>query len=126
MWHLREIGIARCDSKTISGSTWHEILDAWEKSDRRVALREMLYERDGVHADDVIIPPTKALTLTTFAPTVSAPRLCTPTTLALTLTTFNAVKGDGYVPTTKALTLTAFAPKTGDRGGPDPIAQVEG
>ena len=60
MWHLRELGIARCDSKTISGSTWHEILDAWEKSDRRVALREMLYERDGVHADDVIIPPTKA------------------------------------------------------------------
>ncbi len=60
MWHLRELGIARCDSKTISGSTWHEILDSWEKSDRRVALREMLYERDGVHADDVIIPPTKA------------------------------------------------------------------
>lgn len=60
MWHLRELGIARCDAKTITGSTWHETLDAWEKSDRRLALREMLYERDGVHADDVIIPPTKA------------------------------------------------------------------
>jgi len=60
MWHLRELGIARCDAKTVTGLTWHEILDAWAKSDRRTALREMLRERDGVDADQVIIPPTKA------------------------------------------------------------------
>jgi dihydroxyacid dehydratase/phosphogluconate dehydratase len=40
--------------------TWHQILDSWEKSDRRNALREMLRERDGVDADEVIIPPQKA------------------------------------------------------------------
>jgi len=60
MWHLRELGVARCDAKTVSGLTWHEILDQWEGSERRSALREMLRERDGVDADSVIIPPTKA------------------------------------------------------------------
>ena len=60
MWHLRELGIARCDEKTVTGLTWHEILDAWEKSERRTALREMLRERDGVDPDQVIIPPRKA------------------------------------------------------------------
>jgi putative YjhG/YagF family dehydratase len=60
MWHLRELGIARCDAKTITGLTWNEILDSWEKSERRALVREMLLERDGVRADDVIIPPPKA------------------------------------------------------------------
>ena len=60
MWHLRELGIARCDAKTVSGLTWNEILDGWEKSERRSALRELLRERDGVDPDQVIIPPSKA------------------------------------------------------------------
>lgn len=60
MWHLREMGIARCDAKTISGHTWNEILDAWEKSDRRKMVRELLKQRDGVDADEVIIPPAVA------------------------------------------------------------------
>ena len=60
MWHLRELGIARCDAKTVTGLTWHQILDDWHKSDRRTALREMLRERDGVDPDQVIIPPPKA------------------------------------------------------------------
>ena len=60
MWHLRERGIAKCDAKTVTGQTWHQILDAWQGSQRRQALRELLLERDGVEADQVIIPPTKA------------------------------------------------------------------
>jgi xylonate dehydratase len=60
MWHLREMGIARCDAKTITGQTWHEILDAWHRSPRRAYLRKWLQERDGVDADDVILPPAKA------------------------------------------------------------------
>lgn len=60
MWHLREMGIARCDARTVSGHTWNEILDAWEKSDRRTMVRELLKERDGVDADEVIIPPAVA------------------------------------------------------------------
>ena len=60
MWHLRELGIARCDAKTVTGLTWHEILDAWKNSERRTALRKMLRERDGVDPEQVIIPPLRA------------------------------------------------------------------
>ena len=60
MWHLRELGIARCDAKTVTGLTWHEILDAWKNSERRTALRKMLQERDGVDPEQVIIPPLRA------------------------------------------------------------------
>lgn len=60
MWHLREMGIAKCDAKTITGQTWNEILDVWQSSERRATLRDMLRERDGVDADQVIIPPTRA------------------------------------------------------------------
>ncbi len=60
MWHLRELGIAKCDAITVTGHTWNEILDHWAHSDRRAALRDMLRERDGVDPDCVIIPPTKA------------------------------------------------------------------
>lgn len=57
-------------------------------------------------------PSTLALALTTFAPTVSAPRLCTPTTKALTITTFapTVTVGTLCTPATRALTITAFAP----------------
>ena len=60
MWHLREMGIARCDAKTVTGLSWHEILDRWHDSPRRAAMRELLRSRDGVDPDDVIIPPPKA------------------------------------------------------------------
>ncbi|HYE77935.1 MAG TPA: hypothetical protein VEI97_08115 [bacterium] len=59
-----------------------------------------------------VTPTTASLTLTAFAPTVSAPRLCTPSTAALTLTTFapRAVLGTVVTPATRALTLSTFAP----------------
>jgi dihydroxyacid dehydratase/phosphogluconate dehydratase len=60
MWHLREMGIARCDAKTVTGLSWHEILDRWHDSPRRAAMRELLRSRDGVDPDEVIIPPPKA------------------------------------------------------------------
>jgi xylonate dehydratase len=60
MWHLREMGIAKCEAKTITGKTWHEILDAWAVSPRRAELRERLLQQDGVDADTVIIPPKVA------------------------------------------------------------------
>ncbi len=73
MWHLRELGIARCDAKTITGKTWHEILDAWKKSSRREYLRNWLKQRDGIDADEVILPPAIAkkagLTSTVCFPT---------------------------------------------------------
>jgi xylonate dehydratase len=60
MWHLREMGIAKCEAKTITGKTWNEILDAWAASPRRAELRERLLQQDGVDADTVIIPPKVA------------------------------------------------------------------
>ena len=60
MWHLRELGIAKCDAKTVTGQTWHEILDQWHGSDRRAAIREALTRQDGIDPDDVILPPGKA------------------------------------------------------------------
>lgn len=60
MWHLREMGIAKCEAKTITGKTWNEILDAWAASPRRAELRERLLQQDGVDADTVIIAPKVA------------------------------------------------------------------
>ena len=66
--------------------------------------------RGATASGPTVTPTTASLTLATFAPTVTTPRLCTPTTAALTLTTFAPILGNGYVPTTAALTLTTFAP----------------
>jgi putative YjhG/YagF family dehydratase len=60
MWHLRELGIAKCDARTVTGQTWHEILDQWHGSDRRAAIREALLRQDGIDPDEVILPPSKA------------------------------------------------------------------
>jgi len=60
MWHLREMGIAKCNCKTVTGMTWNEILDRWQDSPRRKAMRDLLRSRDGVDPDEVIIPPSKA------------------------------------------------------------------
>lgn len=62
MWHLRELGVARCDARTITGETWHTILDAWHRSPRRAQLRQWLLENDGVDPDQVIYPPAAART----------------------------------------------------------------
>ncbi|MCC7336897.1 MAG: YjhG/YagF family D-xylonate dehydratase [Pirellulaceae bacterium] len=60
MWHLREAGAIHGDCMTVIGQTWDEILDAWQTSSRRAALRELLVQRDGVDPDAVIIPPARA------------------------------------------------------------------
>lgn len=59
-----------------------------------------------------VTPSTAALTLTSYAPTVSTPRVVTPSTAALTLTTFAPTVATpvNCTPTTRALTLTTFAP----------------
>lgn len=60
MLHLRELGVVNCECMTVIGKTWNEILDQWQTSSRRSELRKLLLERDGVAADDVILPPTTA------------------------------------------------------------------
>ncbi|MEJ2704014.1 MAG: YjhG/YagF family D-xylonate dehydratase [Sedimentisphaerales bacterium] len=60
MLHLRRLGLLYCDVLTVSGERLGEVLDWWERSERRRRLRELLYERDGVIPDDVIMSPDQA------------------------------------------------------------------
>lgn len=60
MLHLRELGLLELNALTVSGQTLGENLVAWEQSPRRAKLRELLFTRDGVRADDVIMSPDVA------------------------------------------------------------------
>ncbi len=60
MLHLRERELLDLKVLTVSGQTLGEVLEWWEKSERRQRVRAILKERDGVDADDVIIPPAVA------------------------------------------------------------------
>jgi putative YjhG/YagF family dehydratase len=55
MLHLRRAGLLETDVLTVSGQSLGDVLDWWEQSERRVALRRVLRERDGVDPDDVIM-----------------------------------------------------------------------
>ena len=57
MLHLRELGAVDCSCMTVISKTWNEILDEWQTSTRRAAMRQLLRDRDGIDPDDVIIPP---------------------------------------------------------------------
>lgn len=56
MLRLRDAGLLKLDALTVSGLTLGENLDWWEKSERRVRLKNKLRELDGIAADDVIRP----------------------------------------------------------------------
>lgn len=64
--------------------------------------------------NQVVVPTTNNLVLTTFAPTVVNPQVVTPTTVLLTLTTFDpsvtSSAAQVFIPTTAALNLTTFVP----------------
>ncbi|MGL6280209.1 MAG: dihydroxy-acid dehydratase, partial [Gaiella sp.] len=60
MLHLRRLGLVDTAAVTVTGSTWDEVLDEWEASERRAVLRQRLLELDGVDADDVVCPPERA------------------------------------------------------------------
>ncbi|MBI3857360.1 MAG: dihydroxy-acid dehydratase, partial [Planctomycetes bacterium] len=57
MLHLRRLGLLALDVLTVTGKTLGALLDEWETSERRARFRAILKERDGVDADDVILPP---------------------------------------------------------------------
>ena len=73
MLHLRRAGLLETDARTVSGRSLGEVLDWWEGSERRAALRRRLLERDGIDADTVIMNPDAArrrgLTSTVTFPT---------------------------------------------------------
>lgn len=60
MLHLRQMGLLHGAARTVGGSTLNDLLDEWQDSERRHRLRTLLQERDGVNADDVIMPALAA------------------------------------------------------------------
>jgi len=60
MLHLRHLGILETNVLTVAGKSLGEVLDEWEKSERRQRFKEILTREDGVNADDVIMPPDQA------------------------------------------------------------------
>lgn len=60
MLHLRGLGLIDGRALTAVGKPLDEVLDEWEASVRRKALRARLAEADGLDPDDVIMPPGRA------------------------------------------------------------------
>jgi putative YjhG/YagF family dehydratase len=60
MLHLRRLGLLRERALTVTGESLGAVLDWWELSERRAALRDLLLTRDGVDADAVIMAPERA------------------------------------------------------------------
>ncbi len=60
MLHLRRLGLLDCSVLTVSGQTLDEVLDGWERSERRTRFREILRRQDGVEPDEVIFSPEQA------------------------------------------------------------------
>jgi putative YjhG/YagF family dehydratase len=73
MLHLRRLGLLHLRCLTASGRTLGDVLDWWEQSPYRAAVRRRLREADGVDPDDVILDPDSArrrgLTSTVTFPT---------------------------------------------------------
>ena len=73
MLHLRRAGLLDTNALTVSGEKLGAMLDWWEQSERRVAVRKVLKERDGVDPGHVIMDPDSArrngLTSTVTFPT---------------------------------------------------------
>ncbi len=60
MLHLRRLGLLDDTCMTVSGVPLGQVLDWWEKSERRTTLREVLRRKDGIDPDDVIMSPQRA------------------------------------------------------------------
>ena len=60
MLHLRELGLLQLDALTVSGRSVGEVLEWWQQSKRRTAVRQLLQDRDHIDPDDVIMAPAVA------------------------------------------------------------------
>jgi putative YjhG/YagF family dehydratase len=62
MLHLRRAGLLDTRVTTAAGAPLGELLDWWEQSERRAAVRKNLLERDGIDPGEVIMSPDTART----------------------------------------------------------------
>ena len=73
MLHLRDLDLLHLDALTVHARPLGDLLDEWQRSERRKRLRERLFSADGVDPDDVIMDPKTAaargLTSTVTFPT---------------------------------------------------------
>lgn len=60
MLHLRQCGLLRLEAMTVQGRPLGDMLEVWERSERRQRLRDRLFGQDGVDPDQVIMSPTAA------------------------------------------------------------------
>ncbi len=60
MLHLRTLGLLKLDAMTVAGRSVGDVLEWWERSERRTRLRELLLARDGVDPDTVVMSPKAA------------------------------------------------------------------
>jgi putative YjhG/YagF family dehydratase len=60
MLHLRDLNLLELSAATVTAQRWGEVLDWWEKSERRKKFKEILFRQDGVDPGDVIMSPEKA------------------------------------------------------------------
>ena len=60
MLQLRTLGLLKLDAMTVAGRSVGDVLEWWERSERRVRLRELLVARDGVDPDTVVMSPKAA------------------------------------------------------------------
>jgi len=60
MLQLRRLDLLSLDVVTVSGEPLGRLLDWWQQSERRKRLRELLYQRDGIDPDEVIMSPKRA------------------------------------------------------------------
>ena len=60
MLHLRDLGLLELGALSATGQTLEAMLNAWEGSERRRRFKEVLSEKDGVSAAEVILSPGEA------------------------------------------------------------------
>jgi putative YjhG/YagF family dehydratase len=60
MLHLRQLDLLDLNVLTVSGRSLSDMLDWWESSYRRRKLRELLYQKDGVDPEEVIMNSERA------------------------------------------------------------------
>jgi putative YjhG/YagF family dehydratase len=60
MLHLRDLGLLDETALTVTGEPLRKVLDWWRRSERRRRLRDVLWTKDKVDPDDVIMSPARA------------------------------------------------------------------
>ncbi len=60
MLHLRQLGLLDLSVLTVAGQTLAQVLDEWERSERRARFRKALFQKDGVAPEEVILSPEQA------------------------------------------------------------------